>query len=125
MTTKADTVLLIPEEGDPLGLLATRKCGSRPPMAYRQTDGHWLPITAWPFGDLPPSPLALVLAVDGEEHPDGCARLTWESWETKVQREWLRTVLLVALGKIEDDVDALKEPDLPGTLVLLRNGEEI
>jgi len=30
-------ILLVPEKGDPLGLLADGVCGSRPPMAVRRT----------------------------------------------------------------------------------------
>ena len=69
--TEIKGILLIPEEGDPHGLLKEGPCGARPPMAFvwkpsylrlPQPEGRWIPwSTTWPKpGE------ALVLAWDGE-----------------------------------------------------------
>jgi hypothetical protein len=72
-------ILLIPEKGDPLGLLADGVCGSRPPMALRWTDATW---GACGSADVPQTPScrmydpgeALVLAWDGKSVREGCYR---------------------------------------------------
>lgn len=72
-------VLLVPAAGDPLGLLAEGPCGARPPRAALDWRDHghrrWRdasdPRYDWPPG----TPLALVLAWDGEVVPEGVDRL--------------------------------------------------
>jgi hypothetical protein len=68
-------VLLIPEEGDPHGLLKERRHGARPPIAcwdgerWRSwTDNGWW----WPSV---PDLCALVVAWDGESVRGGCYRV--------------------------------------------------
>ena len=75
-------VLLVPEPGDPHGLLAEGPCGARPPMATHYRRG-------WRGGKLVPScaedhadtfTYALVLAWDGEPVPEGVDRLARAGW---------------------------------------------
>ena len=65
-------LILIPEEGDPHGLLAEGVCGARPPTAWLHTDdpGLWIPsdVAHDDTGE------ALVLAWDGESVPEGMDR---------------------------------------------------
>jgi len=78
MPSEITTVLLVPEEGDPLGLLAEGPCGARPPVAY-----EWQAVKKWRTydGPLPPPERrrpywrgALVLAWDGEPVAEGLDR---------------------------------------------------
>jgi len=119
-------ILLVPETGDPLGLLKDGPCGARPPMARRWTDTtntYWDSCGA-PSG-VPQAPLyrmydsgeALVLAWDGKPVPEGVERLGRPPGRCGVG--WVREVVGVHLGTHPDDSDALTDPDLPGTLVLL------
>lgn len=65
------TILLVPEEGDPHGLLAAGVCGARPPvMCLASADEPW---AKW-CGDTETCTRALVLAHDGKPVPEGCDR---------------------------------------------------
>jgi hypothetical protein len=77
------TVLLVPTEGDPHGLLKEGPCGARPPMAWYCDDyqaweqwhrgmDHSEP-TAWAVM-VERNKCALVLAWDGEPVPEGMDR---------------------------------------------------
>jgi len=73
-------ILLVPEEGDPLGLLREGPCGARPPTVVKVGDVWLNPwarptdpdvrtvLTEWAFEKLA-LPTALVLAWDGDEDP--------------------------------------------------------
>jgi len=119
--SKIKHVLLIPEAGNPHGLLQEGPCGARPPMAspyegkFEAHTSDWAPC--WP------GETALVLAWDGEPVAEGLDRL---GRAENVTREWVSKVVGFALGWWPDDVDALTDPDLPGTLVLLdAEGREV
>ena len=119
--SKIKAVLLVPERDDPHGLLREGPCGARPPMAFlwRATD-RWLPMS---LGDETIAPRALVLAWDGKPVAEGLDRL---GHHPRVTRGWAEKVVGFALGWWPDDVDALTDPDLPGTLILLdADGQEV
>jgi hypothetical protein len=111
-------ILLVPEEGDPHGLLKLGPCGARPPMAFvwkpsylrlPQPEGRWIAwSTTWPKpGE------ALVLAWDGEpvaEGMDRWRRMT-DCWPS----------LRFEMKKVLSEVRALcaESPGKYGTLVLI------
>jgi hypothetical protein len=67
---------------------------------------------------------ALVLAWGGKPVPEGMERLGRPPARCGVG--WVREVVGVHLGTHPDDSDALTDPDLPGTIVLIdANGKEI
>ncbi len=73
-------VLLVPEEGDPLGLLDEGPCGFRPPFAYWHTHSTG---DSWCFGGhlldgMGAYRCALVLVWDGNASEVGCFLL--EGW---------------------------------------------
>ncbi|NDC89397.1 MAG: hypothetical protein EB075_11455 [Bacteroidetes bacterium] len=150
--SEVHAVLLVPEQGDPHGLLADGPCGARPPMAIRRTyprvvheSNEWGDPTyngekceacgqSWPCetpGKVESEghvrwqpgnrhttvPDALVLAWGGKAVPEGMDRLGRSPG--KCETGWVREVVAVHLGQRPDDSDALTDPDLPGTLVLL------
>tara|TARA_Y100001973_G_scaffold96112_1_gene150441 strand:- start:91 stop:477 length:387 start_codon:yes stop_codon:yes gene_type:complete len=124
--TEIKGILLVPEEGDPRGLLKLGPCYARPPMAFvwdgrylrlPEDDGRWQACCpSWPKpGD------ALVLAWDGKPVEEGIDR-----GKRAASRAWLEHLVGCALGRLTDDVDALLDPDLPGTLVLIdAEGREV
>ena len=72
-------ILLIPNEGDPHGLLRDGPCFTAPPLAvWSNVDHRWdeaPPHTRAIYTDgKPKRTLALVLAWDGEPVPEGCDR---------------------------------------------------
>jgi hypothetical protein len=72
------TILYVPAEGDPHGVLKAGKCGARPPLMWRAADRGetWLSADAtsdWTI--LQSRPLALVLAHEGEPVAEGVDRL--------------------------------------------------
>lgn len=123
--TDTQAILFVPEKGDPLGLLADGVCGARPPMALRWTDATNVYWGACGSADVPQTPScriydpgeALVLAWGGKPVPEGMDRLGRSPG--RCGTGWVREVVLVHLGQRPDDSDALTDPDLPGTLVLL------
>lgn len=136
--SEVKAVLLIPEEGDPRGLLEGGPCGAQPPIAQEYADGlrswwqsgdddrhaeHWRSRTtprSWAYRT---GRRALVLAWDGGPVAEGLDRL---GRAENVTREWVSKVVGFALGWWPDDVDALTDPDLPGTLVFLdAEGREV
>jgi hypothetical protein len=74
-------VLLIPEDGDPLGLLAEGPCGARPPMAWQCTcSPRWRPCSPnkYSCADCHSQGFpgrALPLVWDGEPAAEGMDRL--------------------------------------------------
>ena len=90
-------------------------------MAYISNRGwRW---TEGPCAEEFPTRRALVLAWDGEPVAEGLDRL---GHHPRVTRGWAEKVVGFALGWWPDDVDALTDPDLPGTLVLLdAEGREV
>ena len=73
------TILLVPAEGDPKGLLAEGLWGARPPVAVR-AGGKWVPITQvvcqpWSMFNWEDGSRALVLAYDGKPVPEGLDRV--------------------------------------------------
>jgi len=69
-------VLLVPEEGDPYGLLREGPCGARPPIAVDfGSPVGWLGGIHKPGGFLRVLRRALVLAWDGEVVPEGMDRM--------------------------------------------------
>ena len=66
-------LLLVPVEGDPLGLLVGDACGGVPPQAYRstakKTAGQWFPLLS--TSNMGGKRRALVLAWGGEPLPSG------------------------------------------------------
>jgi len=80
--SRVHAVLLIPEDGDPHGLLHEGPCGARPPRAWCcdwETDDEgetwaakprWLPARSYTSA----ARHALVLAWDGEPVAEGCLR---------------------------------------------------
>jgi hypothetical protein len=129
-----DTVLLIPAEGDPLGLLSEGVCGARPPTVERVRDDAEYGCSRWCFsGRTNFSAMkqkfgadyqrALVLAWDGKPVEEGLDRL---GRTPNVTRVWALNVVFFALGVLTDDVDGLAEHGLPGTLMLLNaEGREV
>ena len=85
-------ILLVPAEGDPLGLLAEGPCGARPPVAW---NGHnnGAPDVWWPHPGTPGTArydtLALVLAWDGKPVPEGLDRLERCSGRTRNAEAWV------------------------------------
>ena len=91
------TVLLIPKDGDPFGLLRVGVGGSRPPMAYRLDEryhrlkvdhGKWFPmlaernfaegealILAWGGKPVPEGLDLLVRAINDEREANGLVRI--------------------------------------------------
>ena len=78
------TILLVPEDSDPHGLLKEGPCGARPPTAWRYwsiqvESGLFESQIPWCFGPVPSSGCtrqgALVLFFDGKPMPDGIDRL--------------------------------------------------
>ena len=113
MTTPTiSTLLLVPAEGDPHGLLAKGPCGARPPTMERHThkDGG----SCWRGVDqctrarlLVATPVrALVLAHEGEPVPEGCDRAA-RAWSTICVEEWVSGILA---GR--------PQPQLPGGTLL-------
>lgn len=101
--TKVCAVLLVPAEGDPLGLLREGPCGARPPIAEHVAEdmhGKGCKRTREWFAPpqrtccsmaglsmLAPHRRALVLAWDGEVVPEGCfraSRLGTSEWISAV-----------------------------------------
>ena len=86
---KPHALILVPEEGDPHGLLAEGVCGARPPCAARPWNGsghypEWVPCDEDGHPAEDPPYRALVLAWDGELVPHGrpwvrlyCRRRGW------------------------------------------------
>jgi len=114
-------ILLIPEEGDPHGLLKEGSCGARPPIAC--WDGErwksWTDNASW--WPLFPDLCALVLAWEGKPIKEG---IDWG--HRAASCAWLGYLVGCALGRWPDDVNGLLDPDLPGTLVLIdAEGREI
>ena len=69
------TILLIPNDGDPLGLLAEGACGARPPrMAFDDPGVVGFP-GRWSLTLGHGRTRALVLAYAGQAVPEGCDRL--------------------------------------------------
>lgn len=70
-------ILLLPEEGDPLGLLKYGPCGARPPRAVPRVNGQpsegWAVFTWAPLNE----PSALVLAWEGKRIRSGVFR-AWD-----------------------------------------------
>ena len=77
--SKIHAVLLVPEEGDPHGLLREGPCGARPPMAWQNAECRWFPLPHLSY-DAALLGLewqrALVLAWDGEPVVEGLDRLS-------------------------------------------------
>lgn len=71
-------ILLIPAEGDPLGLLKEGPCGARPPMTYDHMHKHgalcWNPTCGRARHLMREGRRALVLAWDGEPVAEGLDR---------------------------------------------------
>lgn len=69
--TDVCAVLLVPLEGDPLGLLNEGPCGARPPMAWLSaaTQGPWVGV--WFPAETDDLGTALVLAWDGKAVSEG------------------------------------------------------
>ena len=104
-------VLLIPEEGDPLGLLKGGRCGSRPPKAWRQPDGQ-----RWRHGHQSPNEgyvRALVLAWGGVP-----VRAAAPWLQSRQRNRWIGTVtdLLNNTTPIPSDLAVLEEA---GTILFL------
>jgi len=124
-------ILLVPEEGDPLGLLKEGPCGARPPIALSlritgdsidlDADPRWLAYDAVPDRLMActnaeilhslHSPRALVLKWDGEPVAEGCLRLR-QAWPWTTLNHWMAIAAETGLG-------AFPQWDFPGTLVLL------
>jgi hypothetical protein len=112
-------VLLVPEEGDPHGLLKDGPCGARPPTAWMLTreSGRWYPgwaEDAQPYGVWQS---ALVLAWDGKPVAEA---------QPYIERAGIDYALLAPFVAY-----ALKGMDIgqgpwPGTLVLVdAEGQEV
>lgn len=96
MTPAAAAVLLVPAEGDPLGLLAEGPCGARPPVAHRyglprlmlapDARVRWLGAHERIRGV--PAERALVLAWDGKPVVEGIDRLARLTPSTLAAEEW-------------------------------------
>jgi hypothetical protein len=43
MMDKFVSILIVPTEGDPMGLLAEGPCGLRPSLVWKKNDGSWSP----------------------------------------------------------------------------------
>ena len=81
------SILLVPDDSGPLGLLAEGLCGARPPVLWEMWPDQALPVTDpptppdtagrwtcfYPWGR-PPQRRALVLAWQGVIVPEGCWR---------------------------------------------------
>lgn len=125
----ASTILLVPAKGDPHGLLAKGPYGSRPPMMWRCTcSPRWracghrkYSCTDCHSQGFPGA--ALVLAHEGKPAEEGLDRA---GRMPRTSRGWVAKVVGYALGWWPDDVGALADPELPGTLVLLdADGREV
>jgi len=121
-------ILIVPEEGDPHGLLKEGPCGARPPTVVKVGDvwlNPWVRptdpdvctvLTEWAFGKLA-LPTALVLAWDGEPVAEV---------QPYIERAGIDYALLAPFVTY-----ALKGMDIgqgpwPGTLVLLdAEGQEV
>jgi len=121
-------VLLIPEESDPLNLLAEGPCGARPPVAVTSQfdrrvdaapDGRWYPCVK--DGTRIPGRCALVLAWDGEPVQVGL----WAAVATLSLR-WVGWMLpFYSMGQAEA-IGRLCESEGMGALVLLDSeGREV
>lgn len=76
-------ILLVPEKGDPHGLLKEGPCGARPPhVTERQDRGIWLPPPLWEGFLRGDERRALALAWDGKAVREGCDRADWTGVES-------------------------------------------
>lgn len=66
------TILLVPADGDPHGLLADGVCGARPPLMVSSCGGAWTPEEDCPNGY---DTMAIVLAYHGKPVLEGCNRV--------------------------------------------------
>ncbi len=121
-------VLLIPAEGDPLGLLAEGPCGARPPAA-RHKRGHadWLP--GWHPKGIPghepqwSTRFALVLAWDGQPVAEGLDRF-WRCWNGSGYYAFKELGPTPEVWLVHIAVDA--EVSCSGTVVLVdAQGQEV
>ena len=95
-------VLLVPAPGDPLGLLATGKCGERPPIvAWYLGLGRWEPMRAYVERQ------ALALAWNSKRLPDGIFRAWFHADDAGVD------VLSDLLYDADDDLPASKPSKPP------------
>ena len=150
--SRIHAVLLVPEESDPLGLLADGVCGARPPHAAELQcfDGHHRRWTAAGSPDFPPcgctysvdefdnemrgtnliafQPLkarvALVLAWGGEVHHHGCMHACPVKEDGFAFMDAIDAV--EKLLRVPKPHAAWLPPELRGTIVLLNeNGHEV
>lgn len=103
MASDPVSILLVPHDGDPHGLLREGPCGARPPFAWKQAGrvrGRVVRLGGWrPGGDLgcaaPRPGDALVLAWKGEVSQEGCDRASYACdfrWREGVE-EWVLHML--------------------------------
>lgn len=100
------TVLVVPVEGDPAGLLAEGKCGARPPTAYHHPGSiDVIPAPVWLPMHVSPRPGdALVLAWAGKVVPEGrdrAARTLARVEGTALNRQGVAGLLQEAPAHIE------------------------
>ena len=106
------TILYVPKEGDPHGVLAEGKHGSWPPVRFRCGCGEWGCKNGCATALNTPRAGALVLAWQDEIAPEGCYRAALLLGH-KLSAEWIgRSTVLVegkggfVLSDVSDDVSA-------------------
>jgi len=135
MTDRIAAVLLVPTDGDPLGLLAEGPCGARPPIAsiWRSSQGNTWIAGGWQRY----SEAALKQLRVSPREPDFALVLAWDRKPVAAGLDRLERAAWAALGHAEPTMLGWSDATLPwlrenlpprgvGALVLLdAEGREV
>ncbi len=125
MANDIHAVLLVPHEGDPLGLLREGPCGARPPRAQRGWCNRSQAHDLWePSEGSARAARALVLGWDGEVLRQALVRLpAGEGWEGANYADWIVAIVWAMQGDTENLLNLVD--DLGTILLVDADGREL